>query len=68
MNRRDIARYVAWRHVVSWILALTVLVAAFFIGTGQGPDWALLLVVGFAIFVVTPLLYLLAKRVTADRD
>jgi formate hydrogenlyase subunit 4 len=68
MDRRDIARYMVWRHVVSWLLALGVLVAVFFVGTGQGPSWVLLLVVGFALFVVTPVLYLLVRRVTADRE
>ena len=68
MDRRDLVRFVMWRHVLGWLLALAVLVVVFFIGTGDGPGWTLLLVVGFALFVVTPVLYLLARRAILERE
>jgi hypothetical protein len=67
MDRRDIARYMVWRHVLSWILAFMVLLAVFFLGTGQAFNWMIVLTFGFALLVVTPVLYLLARRVSERR-
>ena len=62
MDRRKMVRYVVRNHIVSWLLALIVLGGIYFLGLGQAPSWPVLLVIAFALLVVTPLLYFLARR------
>lgn len=68
MERRRLVRYVVWRHVAGWLLALVVLGAAYLTGDGRAPYWPVLLVAAFALVVVTPVLYFLARRALLDRD